>query len=71
LLWVPLNMVGEEGLEPPHVKTSAIYSRDLAVEDFIKPCLRSRASIYSAIPRNIKGYQESLNKRETLFTIAR
>jgi hypothetical protein len=47
-------MVGKEGLKPPHVKTSAIYSRDIAAEDFAKSYLRSRASINSAISPDIK-----------------
>ena len=50
-------MVGGEGLEPPHVKTYAIYPREFAAEDFVKTYLRSRASIYSANPRNIKVCQ--------------
>lgn len=47
-------MVGEEGLEPPHVKTSAIYSRGLAVEDFIKPCLAFACVYLFRHSRNIK-----------------
>lgn len=51
-------MVGGEGLEPPHVKTYAIYPREFAAEDFVKPYLRSRASNYFAIPRNINEVTE-------------
>lgn len=61
-------MVGEEGLEPPHVKTSAIYSRDLAVEDFIKPCLAfACVYLFRHSPKYIKARHPIRNKIYSLI----